>query len=188
MLIRNKDLVPEKKKKTSIKKILAGVILGFALGQGSVFLFHRIWIFPFKIKTSYMEPYLSPGTTVYINQLFSVEDLQRGDLVLLTHPDSGLYMIRRVIALPGDTLEIRNRIVFLNGQKFGHSSESKIQNLWNLNSPVHYTNFSDNDNVKSVTVKENQLFVLADNRRIALDSRHFGPLSYDFFKGKLSDP
>ena len=189
MLLQTKDLVPDKKKKMSYKKILAGIFLGLVLGQVLVFSVHKIWIFPYTISNDFMEPNVKKGNSIYINRLANPADLKRGDLVLAKHPEnSDLFMIRRVIAVEGETVEIRNRIIFINGTAYSDKTEKSIQNYWNVKSPVNYTEFSDNDSMKPLTVKKDELFILGDNRRIALDSRHFGPLSFEFFAGKITDP
>ena len=186
MLHAKKDLVPDKKKKMSFKKILSGVILGFLLGQGLVFLVHKVWIFPYTVANDFMEPTLKKGSSIYINRLANPADFQRGDLVFARHPENpDLYMIRRVIALPGDRIEIQNRNVIINGSALKDKIEISIQNYWNGISPVKYTEFSDNESMKDVKIKENEIFLMGDNRRTALDSRHFGPVSFDFISGKI---
>ena len=186
MLSRNTDLVPDKKRKTSLKKIILGIVLGFFLGQGTAFLIHKIWIFPFLIENESMEPHFKYGQEIYIHRFFSFEKVQKGDILFITHPSStDWHMLRRVVALPGDTVELKNHELYINGQKFQKDFEISLQRYRKNIEPDHYTDFSDHANMPEITLARNQLFVMADNRRISLDSRHFGPISSENILGMV---
>ena len=189
MLFPDRDLIPEKKKKRSYKLIILGIFLGFLLGQGSGFLVQRLWIFPYTVNSEYMEPGLKKGNSLYINRWADPSSFRHGDVILIHHPEnSEWHLLRRVAGIPGDTIEIQNRIVIVNGQKFSYKNEASIQSFWNGKSPLKYTEFSGNDQMKPITLKDNELFVLADNRRIALDSRHFGPITFKNAIGIATEP
>lgn len=184
MFFPEKDLVPEKKKKTGMRKILAGIALGAALSQGAVFLIHSLWIFPWKAGNHAMEPGVKYGEKLYINRLFNPESLKRGDLVILAFPENPeKKLLRRVIGLPGDTVEIRSRKVYINGRPYHHETEIPVQNSLSASAPFE-RNVSAHDDMPVKQILKNELFVLADNRNHAMDSRHTGPFPFDFFIGR----
>jgi len=121
-----------------------------------------------------MEPHIKRGTKIYINRRVSAETLQRGDVVLVHHPDqNGYSMLRRVIALPGDSVEIKRREVFVNGEPLRSAVEQKIQNGV-APFPVLPESVAQYDFLKKRTVPAGTLFLLGDNRRSAVDSRVLG--------------
>ena len=184
MLFQDRDLVPEKKKKTGIRKILTGIALGAVLSQGAVFLVHSIWIFPWKSADDSMEPAVKKGDRLYINRLFNPQSLKKGDIVVVRLPENPeLLMLRRVIALPGDMIEINSRKVYINGKPYHHEAEIPVQNALSSSPPFSKESSSFDDmSVKQILDKE--IFVLSDNRNSHMDSRHFGPIPYGSFEGK----
>jgi len=84
---------------------------------------------------------------------------QRGDVIIFTHPEiDERHIVKRVIAVAGDSVEIRQGRVYLNFSKEP------------LSEP--YVNDYDSDSMESVTVPDGCLFVMGDNRQNSHDSRH----------------
>jgi signal peptidase I len=101
---------------------------------------------------------------------------QRGDIIILRPPtDNSKDFIKRVIALPGEKLLIRDGIVYINGRKL---DEPYLPEAWTTlnNWP---TNGSD-----GMVMPANEYFVMGDNRNRSQDSRIFGPISRDRIDGK----
>jgi signal peptidase I len=99
---------------------------------------------------------------------------QRGDIVILRPPtDNSKDFIKRVIALPGERLLIRDGVVYINGHKL---DEPYLPEAW-----VVFNNYGgDNGTV----IPPNEYFVMGDNRNKSQDSRSFGPIGRDRIDGK----
>jgi signal peptidase I len=102
---------------------------------------------------------------------------QRGDIIILRPPaDNSKDFIKRVIALPGEKLLIRDGVVYINGHRL---EEPYLPEAWTtLNSPPPW---SQGD---GVVIPANQYFVMGDNRNRSQDSRIFGAISRDRIDGR----
>ena len=87
---------------------------------------------------------------------------QRGDVVIVRCQEKHIFLIKRLIAQPGDTLEIRSNQVYVNGVQ--------------LNEPYLYDNMITED-VAPFTLGEDMYYVLGDNRNVSADSRYYGLFS-----------
>jgi len=114
--------------------------------------------------------------TLHTNQRLVVEKVSyklhlphRGDVVVIHLPDhSRELLIKRVIALPGETIEVKNGGVYINGER--------------LNEP--YLSVETNGTYGPFTVPPNHIFVMGDNRGASNDSRSFGPIPIDQVVGR----
>ncbi len=96
---------------------------------------------------------------------------QRGDIVILRPPtDNSKDFIKRVIALPGEQLIVRDGAVFINGH---HLNEPYLPEQWTVF-----------NNLSVTKIPPNQYFVMGDNRNRSQDSRTFGPISRDRIDGR----
>lgn len=95
---------------------------------------------------------------------------QHGDIVIISGPESELRLIKRVVALPGDVIDIRNGAVFLNGEKIEEQYTKGQTFAGSVEMPF--------------TVQAGQLFVMGDNREHSLDSREIGPISRTSIEGR----
>jgi signal peptidase I len=101
---------------------------------------------------------------------------QRGDIIILRPPaDNSKDFIKRVIALPGEKLLIRDSTVYINGHKL---DEPYLPEFW--------TTFNNwpNDGTDGKVMRSNEYFVMGDNRNRSQDSRIFGPISRDRIDGR----
>lgn len=104
---------------------------------------------------------------------------QRHDIVVFEYPlDPSKDFIKRVIGLPGDTLEIRNKRVFVNGKLL---EEPYVQFTDNQVLPA---SVSPRDNLEPILVPERSLFVMGDNRDESYDSRFWKFIDFSAVKGK----
>lgn len=122
----------------------------------------------YRIDGSSMNPSLQNGQYLIINNVsYYLNDPQHGDIIVFHHPKSDLNLIKRVIGLPGDQIEIDNEQVKVNGVV--------------LNEP--YINEEPQYSFSGV-VPENEYFVLGDNRNNSSDSHSWSFLPKENIVGK----
>jgi len=99
---------------------------------------------------------------------------QRGDIIILRPPTNNSQdFIKRIIALPGERLLIRDGVVYINGHKL---DEPYLPEAW--------TQFNNWGGDSGTVIPPNEYFVMGDNRNRSQDSRSFGPISRDRIDGK----
>src|SRR3989339_252434 len=127
---------------------------------------------PFYVKGTSMEPNFKQYEYLIINQLaYRLHDPVRGEVVVLRNPqDLSQFFIKRVIGLPGETVEVKNRHVYINGKQLDESTylASDVETWGNI----------------KTTLGSNQYFVFGDNRAASLDSRIIGPITREEIIGK----
>jgi signal peptidase I len=138
----------------------------------------------YKIPAGGMIPTLLVGDHVYVDKLIYriARDPERGDVIVFRFPeDENKDFIKRVIGLPGDTIEIRNKTVYVNGTPLEDSAFAQ-----HTDPLVHDGRASPRDNFGPVTVPDNAYFVLGDNRDHSLDSRFWGHVGASKIRGKAT--
>jgi signal peptidase I len=182
----------------------------------------------FKIPSGSMIPTLLTGDYIFVNKfaygfnlpftdwlmdkpitLIPRAPAKRGDIVVFKYPkDESIYFIKRVIGTPGDTIELKDKTLYVNGKAFEHvelepqaAAEifKKMQepkytqpslHIYNehLDTKTHWimldtTAYSTN-NFGPVTVPPDHLFCMGDNRDFSNDSRFWGFVPYQNVKGR----
>ena len=127
---------------------------------------------PVKVEGTSMAPLLSDQERIFINKfVYRFEPIQRGDVVVFWYPlDHSKSFIKRVIGLPGETVEIRQGTVYVNGKIV---PEPYV--------PPQYEDLSD---FGSKTVPADSYFVMGDHRISSNDSRVFGPVPIQYIYGR----
>jgi signal peptidase I len=127
---------------------------------------------PVKVEGTSMAPLLSDQERIFINKfVYRFEDIHRGDVVVFWYPlDRSKSFIKRVIGLPGETVDIRRGLLYVNGQLI---PEPYV--------PPQYSDVSDFGPVK---VPKDSYFVMGDHRISSNDSRVFGPVASQFIYGR----
>ena len=142
----------------------------FLLLLAALFIvFHYVIGFSFVTGSS-MEPTLTDGNIVLYTRINP--EYHRGDVVSVRIP-SGEYYVKRIIAMEGDVIDIRDGKVYVNDQSLAESyisGESKAQK-----GIVRYP----------YTLQKGQVFVMGDNRNGSMDSRSFGGVGVRQIKGKI---
>ena len=159
----NKDIIRFMKKKLLIIGILVSVLLAVLL----VFKF----IFPVDVyinRGAHMEPALKDGDKVLLE---NTKNYERGDLMAIKDlNDLNKYIIHRIIGLPNEVVQIKGGDVFINDIIL---NESYAQDK----------TYPE----RSITLSNNQYYVLGDYRSKSADSRLFGPIDRDLIIGKVNN-
>jgi signal peptidase I len=136
-----------------------------------IFLLIRQVVQNYRIESHSMQPNFQEGQFILVNKLaYKLGTPERGEVIVFHNPrNTDEDYIKRVIGLPGDTVEIRNEQVFINNQP--------------LDEPFAKGAYTD-PNFAPVVVAPNQLFVMGDNRGNSQDSRVIGAISEDLVVGQ----
>ena len=142
------------------------VALGLALVI-IVFLYQ-----PVKVEGTSMAPLLSDQERIFINKfVYRFEPIERGDVVVFWYPlDKSKSFIKRVVALPGETIELRAGHLFVNGKE--------------LFEPYVPASYLDGASYPPLTLGADNYFVMGDHRDSSNDSRVFGPVGRQYIYGK----
>ena len=119
-----------------------------------------------------MQPRLVDQERIFVNRfIYRFSDIHRGDVVVFWYPrDKSKSFIKRVVAVPGDEIEIRYGSVCVNGQK--------------VDEPYLKSEYRDHDSYPRVVVRPGQYFVLGDHRNSSNDSRNWGFVPRELIYGK----
>lgn len=144
-------------KEFAVLVILAVIVFGFVLGLS-------------RVSGRSMYPTFNDGQIVAYSRLHRT--YEKGDVISLRMPN-GEYMIKRVAAVAGDEIDIRDGAFWVNGAAEQGS----------------YVNGSTQPQESSIVypllLKEGQIFVLGDNREVSIDSRTYGPVSLTQTRGRI---
>jgi signal peptidase I len=151
--------------KTFIKEIAITAVLAMI-----IFFAARTSIQTYEVFMTSMEPNFSEGDRVVVNKaVYWFGDPQRGDVIIFENPNNESEdYIKRVIGAPGDTVEIKDQAVFVNG--------TRLEEPYIMAPPIR--------NMTAITVPENNYFVLGDNRNNSQDSRNGWFVEEDKIHGK----
>ncbi len=181
-------------KKSVTREYYEAILVAFLLA-----LFVRTFVFEnFKIPSGSMEDNLLVGDHLVVNKFIFSANMgsflhkllpyrgpERGDVVVFKFPEEPRRdFIKRCIAVAGDTIEIRAKKLYLNGELQPEPyAVFKDPNTWG-NGPNVPASRRPRDNFGPVTVPPESIFCLGDNRDNSLDSRFWGPVPVSYVKGR----
>ena len=179
-----------------------------------VFIFLVVFVvIPFKssladwnwVPTGSMNPTILEGDLIFVNKIAydlripltlhriaKWSDPQRGDIVVCFSPEDGIRLVKRVIAVPGDTISMRNDVLYINGQQLDYSridqkyteylpdklKKASVLAMEDLTGHSHavmlFPQAPAMRNFEPITIPEDSYFVMGDNRDNSRDSRVFG--------------
>ena len=101
---------------------------------------------------------------------YRLNEPQRGEIITCNYPEDGNKLfVKRIIGLPGETIEIREGTVYIDGEPIAESYLTRV----------------DDQSMDSITLAEDEIFVMGDNRPVSRDSRAVGPLTLDEIYGRV---
>jgi len=181
-------------KKSVAREYYEAILVAFILA-----LFVRTFVFEnFKIPSGSMEDNLLIGDHLVVNKfifaanadsifhrIFPYRSPQRGDVVVFKFPeDTRRDFIKRCVAVAGDTVELRRKQLYINGELQDEPlAVHKDARVFD-NSPVVPGPSRIRDNFGPFTVPPGTIFCLGDNRDNSLDSRFWGPVPLSYVKGR----
>ncbi|GAG25978.1 unnamed protein product, partial [marine sediment metagenome] len=176
---------------------------------GSAFYLREQLLEAFRVPVASNYPTILPGDRFIANKIvYKSTDPKRGDFIVFVNPeDRRINYIKRVVAVAGETVEIRNGELYVNDQKLPREKlpQSTLDNIritikTNKIEPLEGDVFEEtNGDAKykiflaehkmpgdfaKMTVPKHHCFVLGDNRNLSKDSRHFGPVLLATIKGR----
>lgn len=156
----------------SLRSELCGWARDLLLALGLAIIIIVFLYQPVKVEGTSMAPLLADEERIFINKfIYRLEPVERGDVVVFWYPnDPSKSFIKRVVGLPGDTVEIHQGRVFINGQP--------------LEEPYVPPQFSDYHSMSPVQVPSDHYFVMGDHRSSSNDSRMFGAVPHRLIYGK----
>jgi len=181
-------------KKSKLREYFESIVIAVILA-----LFIRTFVVQaFKIPTGSMEENLLIGDHLLVNKfvfgpsasaveraVLPMASLKRGEVVVFKYPEEpDRDFIKRVIGLPGETVELREKKVYINGTPL---NEPYVHFLAPPRGGTEFnevTSYDVRERYGPVTVPPNQYFVMGDNRDNSQDSRYWGFLPRDLVKGK----
>jgi len=186
--------MPEPFRKSTVREYFESIVIAVILA-----LFIRTFVVQaFKIPTGSMEENLLIGDRLLVNKfvfgptesrieraLLPVKAIRRGDVIVFKYPEEPERdFIKRVVGLPGETIELRRKKVYIDGRPL---DEPYVHFLEPPSAPSQFheeTSFDVRERYGPVTVPPDHYFVMGDNRDNSQDSRYWGFLPRDYVKGK----
>jgi signal peptidase I len=177
--------------KSTVREYFESIVIAVILA-----LFVRTWVVQaFKIPTGSMENNLLIGDHLLVNKfvfgptlgkferaLLPVREIRRGDVVVFKYPDEPERdFIKRVIGLPGETIEMKAKKIYINGQPL---DEPYVHFLEPVGGAQEVTSYDLRETYPAATVPEGFYFVMGDNRDNSQDSRYWGFLPRSYLKGR----
>ncbi|MCR6107091.1 signal peptidase I [Salipaludibacillus agaradhaerens] len=139
---------------------------------------------PIVVDGQSMMPTLEHNDRMLVNKIgYNISEPERFDIIVFHAPQNKDY-IKRVIGLPGDTIEYRDDMLYVNGESVDEPY------LDDYKEQAEYLPLTEDFHIKDVTgyetVPEGHVFVLGDNRQRSRDSRQIGMIPYDEVVGKAN--
>jgi len=186
--LKSSTNMADAKIKSKIREFIEGIIAAVLIAL----LITTFVIKMYKIPSRSMVPTLLVGDQLVVNKLIygikipyfrntiiPITDPQRGDIIVFIYPkDRSIDFIKRVIGIGGDTIEIKDKKIFINGKVFTDNTGIYTDKI------IYPGSVQPRDNFGPVTVPKGSLFVLGDNRDESMDSRFWGFVDLKDVQGK----
>ncbi len=152
----------------NLRAWLRDILLSLLIATGVVVFLYQ----PVKVEGTSMLPQLVDEQRIFVNKfVYRLDSIERGDVVVFKLPEyPGRSYIKRVVGLPGETVEVRRGKVYVDGLVI---NEEHV--------PPHYRDYTSHP---SLTVPPDEYYVLGDHRNTSKDSRSWGTVARSQITGK----
>jgi len=164
--------------KEATKKLIQEYIESLLIATVLALIIRTFIITPFKIPTGSMEPTLKPGDKIFVNRLiYRIRKPKRGDVIVFRYPeDPKRDFIKRLVGFGGETIEIAEGKVIINGEAIDSPDIFK---------EISYENRGAYGALDAqITIPDDCYFVLGDNSKSSRDSRYWGFVPYKSLLGR----
>jgi len=187
----------ETEKKSTVREYYEALLIAVIFVN-----FARIFVFQaFKIPTGSMEDNLKIGDHIIVNKfiygpvalpwekLFPLREIRRGDIIVFRYPlQPDTDFVKRVIGLPGDTVEVRDKDVYIGGKKLDEPyvihDDPMVFRARTAGEPPLPEPYRSRDQFGPYTVAADSYFAMGDNRDRSSDSRYWGTVPRSMIKGR----
>lgn len=138
------------------KKFITDIVCPIILAVILALLINKFLIFKVEVPTSSMEPTIKVGEKFLVTKVYNFNNLKRGDIIVFKNKEKNEIMIKRLIGLPGDEIDVRGNELYINGEF--------IQEDYVKNPDGFFGEFK---------VPGGKYFFLGDNRKNSADSRYW---------------
>ncbi len=181
-------------RKSTVREYFESIVIAVILA-----LFVRTFVLQaFKIPTGSMENNLLIGDHLLVNKfryaptasrlekaLLPIGDIRRGDVLVFKYPvEPDRDFIKRVIGLPGEKLELKDKKIYINDRPLDEPYVHFLEPPRGSSELSEVTSSDVRENYGPVTVPPNQYFMMGDNRDNSADSRYWGFMPRDYVKGE----
>lgn len=169
-----------------------------------LFIFRSSLADQYIVPSGSMEPTIQVGDRIFVNKmaydlqipftdisLYKTSDPKRGDIVVFTNPKNNITMVKRLIGLPGDEIQIVNGFVWINGQPLYGGDYSGEEHYKETNGEHNYVvqriPFHPNTSRHHIVVPQGHFYMMGDNRDNSSDSRAWGLVPRSNLLGKAKN-
>ncbi len=185
---------PRPFRKSTAREYFESIVIAVILA-----LFIRTFVVQaFKIPTGSMENNLLIGDHLLVNKfvfgpagspiesaLLPERQIRRGDIIVFKYPeDRERDFIKRVIGLPGETLEVKDKRVYINGKRIDEPYVHFLEPPQGAAAFSEVTSYDLRERYGPITIPADKYFVMGDNRDNSQDSRYWGLLPREDVKGR----
>ena len=157
--------------KNKIAKELLEWALTIIIPVVAALLIHQ-YLFTFaRVDGTSMLDTLHENNIMGVSRLhYRLNEPQRGEIITCNYPEDGNKLfVKRIIGLPGETIEIREGTVYIDGEPIAETYLTRV----------------DDQSMDPITLAKDEIFVMGDNRPVSRDSRAVGPLTLDEIYGRV---
>jgi signal peptidase I len=165
---------------TRIAILIAGTV--FVLWAVAFVLLHTVFHL-YRIPTGGMEPAIHIGDHVITKR---IQDIRRGDIITFDYPlQPKTTFMKRVIGMPGETIRIQSKRVFINGKELSEPYAMHVDEQVYPENPALPEPYRSRDHFGPHEIAANTYFTMGDNRDRSSDSRYWGTVPRSMVRGEV---